>query len=181
MASLLKSILLLVQLSGQALALPYYDDPPALTTTSVSTQTQTSFELPYETLAVRQGTNSTDKDTSFKQTCKDISIDMPDGDLNKNDGPDGNSYKNSPRLSANCQESNGNYRCASINLSNCVANLEGWLAWAKDGNFHTSCKDCGLDRNKRELVCRCKKYKGSTDFSFIYLGEWKAALSPKSY
>jgi hypothetical protein len=117
MASFLKSILLLIQLSGQALALPYYDDPPALTTTSVGTQT--SFELPYETLAVREETNSTD--TSFMQSCRDLVLDLPDDDQTK-----------SPRLSANCVQLGGNKsRCASINLSNCIANRGGSLSWAR--------------------------------------------------
>lgn len=118
MASLLKSILLLIQLSGQALALPYHDEPPVLTTTSVSTQTQTSFGLPYETLAVRRETNETE--TSFMRTCGGLALDMPGG------------VTKSPRLSGNCLQLNGNTRCASINLSNCIANRGGTLRWARE-------------------------------------------------
>uniref|UniRef100_A0A8H7K4L0 Cyanovirin-N domain-containing protein n=1 Tax=Bionectria ochroleuca TaxID=29856 RepID=A0A8H7K4L0_BIOOC len=154
MASFLKSILLLIQLSGQALALPYYDDPPALTTTSVGTQT--SFELSYETLAVREETNSTD--TSFMQSCRDLVLDLPDDDQTK-----------SPRLSANCVQLGGNKsRCASINLSNCIANRGGSLSWARDGNFHTSCRNCGMD-SAGNLACKCHENKDTVYYTSIRL------------
>ncbi|KAK7229715.1 hypothetical protein V2G26_001885 [Clonostachys chloroleuca] len=101
MASLLKSILLLIQLSGQTLALPYHDEPPVLTTTSL----------------------------------------------------------------------NGNTRCASINLSNCIANRGGTLRWARDGNFHNTCWNCtfyGIDPGS--LTCQCLKDKKDTsDYTSIAL------------
>ncbi|CAH0035849.1 unnamed protein product [Clonostachys rhizophaga] len=154
MASFLKSILLLIQLSGQALALPYYDDPPALTTTSVSTQA--SFERPYETLAARRETNSTK--TSFMLSCEGLALDRTNG-LTK-----------SPRLSANCRQLNGSTRCASINLSNCIASRGGTLRWERDGNFHTSCWGCALyGINPGSITCKCYKGNDTVDYTSIWL------------
>ncbi|CAH0045170.1 unnamed protein product [Clonostachys solani] len=177
MASLLKSILLLLQLSGRALALPRDDNTPALTTTSVSTQT--SLELRHETLAVRLA-----PDTSFTQSCKDMRLDMADADKAK-----------TPRLAAKCQDKYGKERCASIKLNNCIANREGSLSWARDrfsplagpgtlltlgssGNFHTSCRECNLDTANGGLVCMCNNIKGGADNSLIKLRRWNSAPSP---
>ena len=87
---------------------------------------------------------------SFSQSSTDITL---DGSL----------------LKARCMDLSGTYLDASIDLNNCIANIDGELKWQANGDFiETSRIVCIF---QMYLECDCKTKAGSWQRSSVYLDE----------
>jgi hypothetical protein len=74
-----------------------------------------------------------------------------------------------PTLSAECRTIGGSYQLSKLNLSSCLANIDGCLQWAANGEFWASSKDSSVDGSNFEAKCR--KINGTYVTSIIDLDE----------
>ncbi len=72
-------------------------------------------------------------------------------------------------LRALCADVEGQQQNSGIDLNTCVANIDGILKWAKDGNFAASSE--GIQLNGSILTCDCNRTDGTMNSSQLNLDE----------
>jgi hypothetical protein len=80
---------------------------------------------------------------------------------------------NNPRLkasflSATCKRINGNMQYTSVDLNNCLGNIDGTLT--KNRDFLLSCKNCIL--RDETISCDCKRRDGTWKSSSIEINSF---------
>ena len=91
---------------------------------------------------------------NFAASCRDLKLD------------------GSNTLKATCKKSNGHEVTSSINLDECITNIDGHLMFQRDrpGGFSATSKDIGIDGSR--LSAKCKALDGSYKESSFDLNEY---------
>ncbi|KAM6530585.1 hypothetical protein FSOLCH5_000079 [Fusarium solani] len=89
-------------------------------------------------------------------SCKDIRFYISDKDMNRvNPAYIHSGYYESPRLVARCPDLTGEMKCSSLELGECMVNVNGALAPGPGGLWHETCTQCIISEDGKDLWCHC--------------------------
>ncbi|KAM0428543.1 hypothetical protein ACHAPT_006903 [Fusarium lateritium] len=89
-------------------------------------------------------------------SCKDIRFYISDKDMKRPDPAYIHSgYFESPRLVARCPDMTGEMKCTSLELGECMVNVNGQLTPGPGGLWHKSCTQCIMSDGGKDFWCHC--------------------------
>ncbi|KAJ4321159.1 hypothetical protein N0V84_005511 [Fusarium piperis] len=89
-------------------------------------------------------------------SCKDVRFYINDKDMNRvNPSWIHSGYFESPRLVARCPDLTGEMKCSSLELGECMVNVNGALAPGPGGLWHKTCTQCIMSDDGKDLWCHC--------------------------
>ncbi|RSL64252.1 hypothetical protein CEP54_004807 [Fusarium duplospermum] len=92
----------------------------------------------------------------FLGSCKDVRFYISDKDMNRVH-PEWihTGYLESPRLVARCPDLTGEMKCSSLELGECMVNVNGALAPGPGGLWHKTCTQCIMKEDGKAFWCHC--------------------------
>ncbi|RTE71036.1 hypothetical protein BHE90_014557 [Fusarium euwallaceae] len=89
-------------------------------------------------------------------SCKDIRFYISDKDMNRvHPNWIHTGYLESPRLVARCPDLTGEMKCTSLELGECMVNVNGALALGPGGDWHKTCTQCIMKEDGKAFWCHC--------------------------